>query len=285
MIVTDNHMHLDPKGLGVEAAKEFQRSGGTHLFIIYKHAESYGIEVSRAKDFEKAYDIAIRLCEKVNEETNLTAYSLVGIHPAEIVELYKKFGEEKTWNICVNTLEIIAEKYEEGEIVGIGEVGRPHFPVSKEIVAFCQRVMDRALALSKELDCAIQLHLESFEEKNKFYELEKTVKKYGNEKRVIKHFAPPKINLFREIGIMPSIIASKKNIKRALKEGNRFVMETDYIDDPERPGAVLGPRTVPRRTLSFFKSNVLDENDINKIHRDNIEKIYGISLKNDRKVY
>tara|TARA_B100000214_G_scaffold49251_1_gene30868 strand:- start:931 stop:1119 length:189 start_codon:yes stop_codon:yes gene_type:complete len=25
-------------------------------------------------------------------------------------------------------------------------------------------------------------------------------------------------------------------------------METDYLDDPNRPGAVLGPKTVPKRT-------------------------------------
>ncbi|RLF97902.1 metal-dependent hydrolase, partial [Thermococci archaeon] len=41
MIITDNHMHLDPKGLGIEAAKKFLRAGGTHLFIVYKYAKDY----------------------------------------------------------------------------------------------------------------------------------------------------------------------------------------------------------------------------------------------------
>ena len=27
-----------------------------------------------------------------------------------------------------------------------------------------------------------------------------------------------------------------------------WTMETDYLDDPNRPGAVLGPKTVPKRT-------------------------------------
>jgi len=30
----------------------------------------------------------------------------------------------------------------------------------------------------------------------------------------------------------------------------RFMMETDYIDDPEMPGAVLGPKTVPGEPCS-----------------------------------
>ena len=28
-------------------------------------------------------------------------------------------------------------------------------------------------------------------------------------------------------------------------------METDYLDDPRRPGAVLGPKTVPKRTQAL----------------------------------
>ncbi|MCK4247040.1 MAG: TatD family hydrolase, partial [Methanomicrobia archaeon] len=97
--------------------------------------------------------------------------------------------------------------------------------------------------------------------------------------RVIKHFAPPNVNLFREIGIMPSIISSKKNVKEAIKEGNRFLMETDYIDDLTRPGVVMGPKTVPKTTLKLLNSRILSENDIYKIHKENIEKVYKINLE------
>lgn len=279
MIITDNHMHLDPRGLGVEAAKKFSRAGGTHLIIVYKYAKDYRIDVKDERDFEKAYNIVINLCREVNKKTDLEAYCIVGIHPAEIVELYKKFGKEKTWDLCTRTFDIITKKYEEEEIIGIGEIGRPHFPVSSEVMEFCQKVMNEGLALSKDLDCAIQLHLESFEDKEKFYELEKTVKNYGRKERVIKHFAPPNVNLFREIGIMPSIISSKKNVKEAIKEGNRFLMETDYIDDLTRPGAVMGPKTVPKTTLKLLNSRILSENDIYKIHKENIEKVYKINLE------
>ncbi|MCD6148082.1 TatD family hydrolase [bacterium] len=278
MIITDNHMHLDPQGLGIEAAKKFQRAGGTHLFIIYKYAEDYGINVKNEKDFERAYDIVIKMCKRVNDRTDLKAYCIIGIHPAEVVELYKKYGEKKTWDLCMKTFDIIAEKYVEKEIVGIGEIGRPHFPVSDEIMEFSQKVMNEGLKLSRELNCAVQLHLESFENREKFYELEKTVKRYGKKERVIKHFAPPEIKIFEEIEIMPSVIASENNIRKAIKEGNRFLMETDYIDDLKRPGAVMGPKTVPRTTLKLLRAGVLDEEDIFRIHKENIEKVYGIDL-------
>ena len=32
------------------------------------------------------------------------------------------------------------------------------------------------------------------------------------------------------------------------KSDSKWGMETDFLDDPNRPGAVLGPKTVPKRT-------------------------------------
>ena len=50
-------------------------------------------------------------------------------------------------------------------------------------------------------------------------------------------------------------------------------METDYLDDPSRPGAVLGPKTVPKRTHALV-SALLDiegadqvEELMNHVHR------------------
>ncbi|HEV8595617.1 MAG TPA: metal-dependent hydrolase, partial [Thermoplasmata archaeon] len=33
MPVFDNHFHLDPRGLYLEAAKMFEKAGGTHLML------------------------------------------------------------------------------------------------------------------------------------------------------------------------------------------------------------------------------------------------------------
>ena len=55
-------------------------------------------------------------------------------------------------------------------------------------------------------------------------------------------------------------------------------METDYLDDKTRPGAVLGPKTVPRRTLELLKQGLIDEDDAYLIHVTNIENIYNIDL-------
>ena len=42
--VTDDHIHIDPKnGRGLEAAKDFFRAGGTHLFLVSKPSWSLGV--------------------------------------------------------------------------------------------------------------------------------------------------------------------------------------------------------------------------------------------------
>ena len=44
-------------------------------------------------------------------------------------------------------------------------------------------------------------------------------------------------------------------------------METDYLDDPNRPGAVLGPKTVPKRTQQLV-DDLLKMRD-----RDEVEEV------------
>jgi len=64
----------------------------------------------------------------------------------------------------------------------------------------------------------------------------------------------------------------------AAKEGSRFTLETDYIDDKSRPGAVLGPRTVPRKIRELIKHG-FDEDFVYQICVENVEKVYGVVIE------
>ena len=57
------------------------------------------------------------------------------------------------------------------------------------------------------------------------------------------------------------------------------MMETDYIDDPRRPGAVLSPKTVPKRTFELLNKNLIDEKTAYFIHKTLPEKTYGVKLE------
>jgi TatD-related deoxyribonuclease len=78
---------------------------------------------------------------------------------------------------------------------------------------------------------------------------------------------------------MPSVLAIKKNIVEALQKGARFLMETDYIDDLRRPGAVLGPKTVPKLTKNLLAENIMSEQQAHMIHVENPQNTYAIELE------
>ena len=52
------------------------------------------------------------------------------------------------------------------------------------------------------------------------------------------------------------------------------MLETDYLDDPQRPGAVMGPKTVPRKTLKAIENNILSEEQTHKIHTRIPDSVY-----------
>jgi len=279
MIILDNHFHVDPNhGLFLEAVKQFQRAGGTHLIVVYKTAHDYGFPGLKAEDFMKAMDFHIELVEKINRETQVKAYAVVGVHPAEFDYLARNKGLEFARNEVMKALEYAQKLCLEGKAVGIGEVGRPHYEVPQQIWEVSIEIMKYAMELAKDADCAVQLHTESFNEE-KFRELGEYIREVGIKPyKVVKHFSPPLVNVAKEVGVFPSIIASKKNIEEAIKQGNRFLMETDYIDDKRRPGAVLGPKTVPKRTKEFLQRGIFTEEDVYKIHVENPKKVYGIEI-------
>ncbi|MFA4640126.1 TatD family hydrolase [Pyrococcus kukulkanii] len=280
MIILDNHFHVDPNnGIFLEAVKQFYRAGGTHLIVVYKSAHDYGFPGIRAEDFMKAMDFHVKLVERINRETKVRAFAVVGVHPAEFDHLARNKGLEHAKNEVMKALEYAQKLCLEGKAIGIGEVGRPHYEVPQDIWDASIELMKYSMALARDADCAVQLHTESFNEE-KFKELGEYIKEVGIKPyRVVKHFSPPLVRVAEEVGVFPSIIASRKNIEEAIKQGNRFLMETDYIDDKKRPGAVLGPKTVPRRTKEFLQKGLFTEEDVYMIHVENPKKVYDIDLE------
>ena len=135
------------------------------------------------------------------------------------------------------------------------------------------------MAKAKDVGCPVVLHTESTtpEQCKELMEMGKYVGLPAD--KIVKHFAPPLIKHDENFGLMPSVLASKKNIVTALMKGSRFLMETDYIDDPKRPGAVLGPKTVPKLTKKLLHAGIMDENQAFEIHVKNPQKTYDIDLE------
>jgi TatD-related deoxyribonuclease len=128
---------------------------------------------------------------------------------------------------------------------------------------------------AKELDCPVIIHSESgTTETNR--SLSEIAKKAGLDPGlVIKHSSPPFVTDEETFGVMPSVPASKSYIAEILSKGStRFMLETDYIDDPERPGAVMAVTTVPNKVRSLLQSGKLGPEDINRICKDIPDSLY-----------
>ncbi len=277
---TDNHMHIDPaRGEGIGAVKKFERAGGKRIFLVNKSASSLGLDVSEVGSFERLFERTIALAAEIKERTSVKAYAVIGIHPAEFVSMCREFSIDKALRVGKEALDIASKKIAGGSAVALGEVGTPHFQVEDDVMNACMELLTYAIERASKVDCAVQLHTGSIGEE-KFMELAELAKRFGMEpKRLIKHYSPPFIRAAEEAGLYPSLIASEENISKALREGNRFMMESDYIDETGRPGAVVGPKSVPSVSKKLLAANVLDEEDLWRIHLDNVRDAYGIELE------
>jgi len=277
IIITDNHIHVDHhNGEGpLEVAKKFQRAGGNVMIIPNKPTWTAG----KLCSFEEAMNLVIKYVSEINADTDVKAFAVVGAHPAELSRRVENGMELKlAEKMMKTTLEDAQKLVIEGKAIGIGEIGRPHYEVSPEEMEAHKRIMAYAMELAADADCAVQLHTESAGPEQ-FQEFAEMADKAGLERhKVIKHFSGPLVAEGENHGLTPSLIATRDVIVEGIKKGNNFLMETDYLDMLSRPGAVLGPKTVPRRTKELLRNGTLTEEDAHKIHVENVERVYGIDL-------
>ena len=274
--ILDNHLHLEPDGENVEAIKRFQKAGGTHA--ILSHMPYRGIKIKTGRDFLAQYEITLALAERCNKETDVKVFATLVPYPGHLAWFWDELGEEKAFQAMLDGMDIAAKLVREGKAIALGEIGRPHFPVSEQIWKLSNDIMRHGMKLAKEIGCPVVLHTESATP-DVWRELASMADGVGlPREKVVKHYSGPAILETENHGLFPSVLASRKNMEEAAKKGSRFFMETDFLDDRKRPGAVLAVDTVPKRTKAMLLNKLIDEDSAAKIHRDWPEKIYGIVI-------
>lgn len=133
--------------------------------------------------------------------------------------------------------------------------------------------------MAKEAGCPVVLHTESATPEN-MREFATMADKVGLQRnKVVKHYSPPLVLEGENSGLFPSVLAKRESTLEALRKGSRFFLETDYLDDLRRPGAVLSITTVPKRTISLMQSGQMTEEHAYKIHVDSPLEVYGIKVR------
>ena len=273
--ILDNHMDLNPSGRCLEAVREFARAGGTHIVLVSLPPWSLGIEINAPDDYKKVFDKILKIALRAEQAEKVKVFVVLGVHPAELTKYYGRLGLAPSIEIMKGGLEIAREYFDKGHAIGL-KSGRPHYPVEPKIWDASNDIMRYSFTLAKDAGCAVQLHTESSTEVG-LMEIVGIARDVGlSPDKIIKHFSPPMVNICEKTGIFPSVLAGEDAIEKALSEGSRFMMETDYIDDLKRPGSVLGPKTVPKRTKQLIPE--WGEDVFWKIHKENPEKVYGVEI-------
>ncbi|MFW6064010.1 MAG: TatD family hydrolase [Candidatus Natronoplasma sp.] len=275
--ILDNHIHLQERGDNIEAVKKFERAGGTHL--ILSHLPYHDLRDWDKKGYEPIYDRTVRLAERCMEKTSVKIFVTLGPYPVDLVNLKDKVSLERGEKILRTGMELAAEYVEDGKAVALGEIGRPHFDVSEDVLKASNSIMRYGMKLAADGDYPVVLHTESTTPEV-CEEIGEMADEVGlSREKIIKHYSPPFVDREENHGLFPSVLANEENIEKAISKGNRFMLETDYLDDPNRPGAVLGIKNVPKKTFKLHEKGILKEEDIWTIHKENPEEVYGVNIE------
>jgi len=269
--VLDDHLHLDPvNGRNTEAAREFADHGGTHLLVLNKPSWNLVEPATDAGTFRECFDLTVEAVRDADAVLDGRAWPVLGVHPALISRLVEAGYEPAAARDIMQTgLDVAAEYVADGTALAI-KSGRPHYDVSEDVWAASNAVMRHGFERAAEADCAIQLHTESGEE---FEQVAQWAEEAGlDRQQVVKHYSGGRLR-----GPTKSVIADKDEILTAIEEAEPFMLETDYIDDPDRPGAVLGPKTVPRRVRWLLQEGY--EDAVRTAHVETPREVYGIDTE------
>jgi len=269
--ILDNHMHLDPvNGDGAAWAKDFANAGGTHLLVLNKPSWHLVENVGDESAFRETFELTCEVTVEASERLPGKAWPVLGVHPALISQLVEEgYSPEEARDLMQAGLDIAAEFVAEGPALAI-KSGRPHYDVSDEVWEASNDVMKRAFELGAETGCVVQLHTESGSD---FEEVAQWAEDRGLPRdQVVKHYSDGPVQ-----GPIPSVISNKEQLEATAQSGEPFLMETDFLDDPDRPGAVLGVKTVPKRVRWLREQGY--EAAIQRAHVDTPARVYGIDTE------
>jgi TatD-related deoxyribonuclease len=277
--ILDDHAHLQTIGTGFGAVRQFEQAGGTHLII--SHASFAPRPIFTKDDWRKDYGFTTDICEEARRATGVKIYCVLGPYPGDLFDLQynSDISVEKTFEIMKIGVEVAAELVKEQKAIGIGEIGRPHFPTDEKSMRMSNEIMLLCMEKAKDLDCPVVIHSEHVNGGN-LEEFTSMAKGVGlKPERVVKHYTGKLEDSWPKGEISLSVLATEENVVSAIRQNLNFMMETDYLDDPSRPGAVLALPTVPKRMKQLSQKGIIDEKLWRKIHVEMPRRSYGIDTE------
>ena len=268
--ILDQHMHLDRNNRYFSAISEFINSGGTAINLVHK--PNFSDLPSTISDYRLAYDDTIDMAREIREKFGIKVSVILGPHPVSWEKQVHTIGLQESTSLHLQAVKLAIKYISSGEAVCLGEVGRPHYPVSLEIWDAANDLLLEIMKLAAEAKISIQLHVEDDGEKT-YSDLAKLCDMASLPRHLaIRHYAPANIDSEFTHGLSVTVSVGKDSISKIVESlpncNSYWGMETDYLDDKNRPGAVLGPKTIPKRTNQLIEKlgeSGYSEEEINDI--------------------
>ena len=238
------------------------------MFLVSKPSWSLGIHPANGTDYANVFDETLRVAEMIRD-TGLTVFTVLGVHPAEISRLTERMSLAEAAALMKAGLDCAAAYVREENAVAL-KSGRPHYDVSPEVLAASNEILVHALQLASDCSCALQIHAETGPCADV---VEMAMAARMPVERVVKHYGSP------DTPLHPSLIARHESLPQMIRKHRRFTMESDYMDENSRPGAVIGPKSVPRFTNQLVASGAMTVDDCFFIHAETVERVYGVTVQ------
>ncbi|MCE4600672.1 MAG: TatD family hydrolase [Desulfurococcales archaeon] len=280
--VADAHTHTNPaRGLGAaKIADRFHRSGGWFMAIVALPPWAYGLDFAGIESYREVLDILTRECMAA-EEAGLKVSCLAGFHPADVDKLIDKYRMDprEVLELGLRVVEEYGNACRDGFLDGIGEVGRQHYKTTAERVIISEIILERALEIANDDDCIVHMHLENMGSVT-IDLVDRYVERIGASKvkhRIVFHHMKPGHSVYAsKLGYPATIPGTPELLKNVLgKTPPVFMLESDHIDDPMRPGAVVYPWVMADQVNRLRKR--VGDDYLHRINIDNIVNVYRVS--------
>ena len=253
--IMDQHIHLDRRNLYLKAIEEFVKVGGTSINLVHK--PDFNNLPRKISEYQILYHDTVEMANEVRNNFDIDVSVILGPHPVTWEKQIKTLGIEESTKLHLEAVELALEFISDGHAVCLGEVGRPHYQVNQNTWKNANKLLLEIMKITAKEKVSIQLHVEdngkeTYRDISKLCEMAEMPKE-----KTIRHFAPPNLNSQFTNGVSSTISVGKGSVEKIIDtmEQSKSIwgMETDFLDDMKRPGAVLGLKTVPKRTQQLCK--------------------------------
>ncbi len=280
--VSDSHAHVSTRGLGGSlVGRRFREVGGWFVALVSLPPTHYGLDAG-LDGIVRSFEIHVSECSKTRAE-GLEVVCMAGVHPAFIDEMIRTAGVhrvDKVVSMVSEALKRLKSLRVEGFLDGFGEFGRPHYKTLPESMAVNEVVLREVLEMSKDTDSVVHLHTEQGGIAT-VSSIDALVRLVGvpKERVIFHHASTAVVRAAEELGYYSTVLGRRDSLRNVLLAGaSRVLVESDFIDDPRRPGVAMYPWELAREIDLVVGEGVKNAELLQRYLVSNVETVYRIAF-------